>query len=311
VLKYPNVLPGPYWDLEFFHGHSQMSTATYNKIKTMCTEDELRGNIMPPNDTCQEQIDKMQAEVGPFFAYNLLDACGDGVTKHGANLAMAARMRGPVTPGDGDGGVGSPCLGNAMAAWLSKPETIAALGVMNGSHFINLDNGHGFNYTTNREFVGDVYQLANQKGLRVMLFEGDQDACGLGTFFMEDQMVPLFDSMLNRTQDWRPWTLDSRPDVLGGHAIEWDGGRFKFASIRGAGHMTPLNRPAAAFTLINAFTHEKQIEEVLNQNIELQLTANYSSSAQNKLVNRVHKESHHLDLDNTTRLKLSSKTAAK
>eukprot|EP00746_Dinoflagellata_sp_MGD_P013664 gnl/MRDRNA2_/MRDRNA2_129623_c0_seq1.p1 gnl/MRDRNA2_/MRDRNA2_129623_c0~~gnl/MRDRNA2_/MRDRNA2_129623_c0_seq1.p1 ORF type:complete len:616 (-),score=110.34 gnl/MRDRNA2_/MRDRNA2_129623_c0_seq1:62-1909(-) len=269
VLKYPNALPGPYWDLEFFHGHSQMSTRLYNRIKFMCTEDELRGNVIPPKETCQTEVDKMQAEVGSFFAYNLLDACGSGMTKHGVNLAMSARMRGPVSPGDGDGGDGSACLGSSMSLWLSKPETVAALGVMTGSHFINLDNGMGFNYTTNRAFIGDVYQLANQKGLRVLLFEGDQDACGLGTFFMEDQMVPVFDSMLNQTQPWRPWTLDSRSDVLGGHAIEWDGGRFKFASIRGAGHMSSFNRPAAAFTLINAFAHEKRIEAVLKENMEL------------------------------------------
>ena len=23
-FKYPNALPGPYWDVEFFHGHSQV-----------------------------------------------------------------------------------------------------------------------------------------------------------------------------------------------------------------------------------------------------------------------------------------------
>lgn len=204
----------------------------------------------------------MQDEVGSFFVYNLLNACGGGMTKHGANRATAARMKGtsnPITPGDGDGGVGSPCLGDSMSTWVLKPDTIAAIGVMNGSNFINLDNGHGFNYTSNLPFVGDIYEMANQKGMRVMLYEGDQDACGLGTFPLEEIMVPLFDSMLNKTQPWRPFTVDNTPDVIGGYHIQWDGGRFQFASLRGAGHMSPLNRPAAAFTLINAFTHEKPI----------------------------------------------------
>merc|ERR1719428_2113080 len=176
----------------------------------------------------------------------------------------------PISPGDGDGGVSSPCLGDSMSTWLLKPETIAAAGVMNGSHFINLDNGHGFNYTTNRAFVGDVYEMANQKGMRVLLYEGDVDACGLGTFPAEDQMVPLFDSMLTKTQPWRPWSVDSVPDILGGYAINWAGGRFQFASIRGAGHMSPLNRPAASFTLIDAFTHEKSLTPVGTKQLKKQ-----------------------------------------
>jgi len=265
VLKYPNALPGPYWDLEFFHGHNQMSTELYNSIKSECTEDELRGNVMPPKEACQEQVDKMQDEVGIFFVYNLLNACGNqGMTKHGANRAMAARMKGPavpISPGDGDGGVGSVCLGDSMSTWLLRPETIQALGIMNGSAFINLDNGHGFNYTTNQGFVGYIYEKANDMGMRVLLYEGDQDACGLGSFPIEDQMVPLFDSFnLTKTQHWRPWTVDSpesAPNVLGGYTIQWDDGRFQFSSLRGAGHMSPLDRPAAAYTLINAFTHEK------------------------------------------------------
>ena len=32
-FKYPNALPGPYWDVEFFHGHSQMSEALYHKAR--------------------------------------------------------------------------------------------------------------------------------------------------------------------------------------------------------------------------------------------------------------------------------------
>ena len=44
-FKYPNALPGPYWDVEFFHGHSQMSEALYHRITTKggCTEEELKG----------------------------------------------------------------------------------------------------------------------------------------------------------------------------------------------------------------------------------------------------------------------------
>ena len=48
----------------------------------------------------------------------------------------------------------SPCLGSAMNTWLLLPETLDAIGAPKGSNFINLDNGHGFNYTSNEPFVG-------------------------------------------------------------------------------------------------------------------------------------------------------------
>ncbi|CAE8649087.1 unnamed protein product, partial [Polarella glacialis] len=75
------------------------------------------------------------------------------------------------------------------------------------------------------------------------------------------------------------WSLTLCP--VAGCEHRWDGGRVRFASIRGAGHMSPLNRPHAfhssfidmttfnglrvlkacdglpAFTLINALTQEK------------------------------------------------------
>ena len=88
-----------------------------------------------------------------------------------------------------------------------------------------------------------------------MVYESDVDACGLGTAPLEDTFVPLFEAATaNRTRQWRPWALGAGDSVLGGYAIEWAGGRARFASVRGAGHMAPLNRPHAAYKLMNAFT---------------------------------------------------------
>ena len=44
-FRYPNALPGPFWDVEFFHGHSQMSEALYRRImdpRTGCSDAELK-----------------------------------------------------------------------------------------------------------------------------------------------------------------------------------------------------------------------------------------------------------------------------
>ncbi len=156
-----------------------------------CSYAELRGETMLGH-VCAALVSEMAAQVGPFDPYNLLNACSADSLKHGANRARAARvlaasahsaitsLRRPVTPGDGDGGVGSSCLGDVMSEWLLLPQTLEAIGSAEplahrrrsppaphsvdgagappNANFINLDNGHGFDYTIDRHFVGDVYE---------------------------------------------------------------------------------------------------------------------------------------------------------
>lgn len=151
-----------------------------------------------------------------------------------------------------------------------------ALGIPLSNNFIVLDNGIGFNYTTNAAFVGHVYRKAIEQGKRVLVYETDMDASGLSTAPIEDIWVPFFANDtagrwtpvgrlgvagqawaplgLTMTDPWRPWgVMPTGRKVQGGFVIEWEHGRVMFASIRGAGHLAPYYRPAAAFTLMRAF----------------------------------------------------------
>ena len=62
-FKYPNALPGPYWDIEFFHGHSQMSEALYHDLMSgeACTDEELKGKTAPAplNAKCLALLEEM------------------------------------------------------------------------------------------------------------------------------------------------------------------------------------------------------------------------------------------------------------
>ena len=63
---------------------------------------------------------------------------------------------------------------------------------------------------------------------------------------------------LRMTQKWRPFgVLPAGKKVQGGFVIEWAGGNISFASVRGAGHLLPLYRPAASYTLMKAFLEGK------------------------------------------------------
>ena len=277
LFAYPNSLPGPRYDVEFFHGHSQFSERTYRDILNACTDAELDGEDLPLSVECAAAVARMSEEVGSFYPYQLLQACPSPkavgaahVDRHGANMALRVRKlqrttagaraahAARVSPGDGDGGVGSPCLADAMPDWLLLEKTLAAIGAPANSSFNNVDNGIGFDYTTDQTFVGPIYKRALAKGLRVLVYEGDSDACGLETAPNEDTFVKYFDEIgLQQTRPWRPWrTLDGVAQA--GYSMGWSNDQALFASIRGAGHLVPLDRPAAAYALMSGFILDKQ-----------------------------------------------------
>lgn len=211
-FKYPNALPGPHWDVEFFHGHSQMSESLYHDIVMGggCSTDELKGKNSPAplSPKCLALLDEMARQVGFFYAYNVYEACPEDVPGRAQQMAHvprrmlsgsvqpARRRRATIdarrgvtdgssplepTPGNGDTGLGAPCLGSAMNDYFARSETKRALGIPLDNNFIVLDNGIGFNYTTDAAFVGYVYEKAIKQGKRVLIYEGDSDACGLQT----------------------------------------------------------------------------------------------------------------------------------
>lgn len=244
---------------------------------------------MPLSERCANLLDdKMTKEVGFFYAYNVFEACTNEVpdstikesslssrhhrlTTGNAGRASRSAASKAFLPdhGNGDSGLGAPCLGSAMNTYFGLSITKQALGIPLSNNFIALDNGIGFNYTTDASFIGYVYEKAIKAGKRVLVYEGDTDACGLQSAPIEDVFVPFFgngtgtwtpfgrlDSSLGleMTQSWRPFGVAPKGrKVQAGFVIEWENGQVRFASIRGAGHLAPLYRPSASYTLMDAF----------------------------------------------------------
>eukprot|EP00939_MAST-03C_sp_MAST-3C-sp1_P000681 g681.t1 len=290
-FEYPNALAGPWWDLNFFHGHSQMSEALYREVLETCTENELKGIDMPLSSACASIMrDRVANEVGFFYAYNVYQACPSQVpsfsTSHRLTTGNAGRRRSlsfgsssssSLLPdhGNGDSGLGAPCLGSAMDIYFGLDDTKRALGIPLSNNFIALDNGIGFNYTTDASFVGHVYEKAAKKGLRVLVYEGDSDACGLQTAPIEDVWVPFFgngsgtwtpfgrldsDLGLSLTEPWRPFGVyPEGRKVQAGFVMGWNDDQIRFVSIRGAGHLAPLYRPSASFTMMRAFVRNEAL----------------------------------------------------
>ena len=89
-------------------------------------------------------------------------------------------------------------------------------------------------------------------GLRIWLFSGDLDA-----------MVPVTASKhsvaklgLEVVHDWRPWSTAPGKDV-GGYVIEYKG--LVFATVRGSGHMVPIDQPERGRVLFMSFLRGRSL----------------------------------------------------
>jgi len=236
---------GPYYRVEFLHGHGQFSNELYYSIKNNCPESALKsGNLSP---FCQQLVKSIETEVGGYYDYNLYDDCvGRNIFKR--SIPLFESPRGPVGAALND----YPCPGNSMAIWLNRTDVRMALNVPTNSYFFSGDNGVGFVYSSTEKnllpFYGNV--IVNSS-LRVLVYNGDTDP-GINSFVTQDIYVNYLRSVgIPQKQTWRPWTLDGRRRV-GGYVIEYEG-NFAYLTIRGSGHMVPEFKPAAAYKFLNAW----------------------------------------------------------
>jgi len=255
---------GPYHHVEFFHGHGQFSTKTYNKIHEVC-KDELWNGVT--SDACKNLLDKMNDEVGYYFAYSLYDECYDFALADSSPKRKwyetprfgppTRRLQSSIAGADNmnmwhmDG---SPCGGtDVLPHWVSAPGVKKALHVSEKAAFFTGDNGVGFTYHGTEPDVIPFYkEMAKTKRLRVLIYNGDTDP-GLNSFVGENWTV---DMGLPEREAWRPWTRDGKKK-MGGYVTRYQGD-FDYLTIRGSGHMVPEYKPEAASIMLEKFIKNEE-----------------------------------------------------
>eukprot|EP00052_Salpingoeca_macrocollata_P016263 m.130670 g.130670 ORF g.130670 m.130670 type:complete len:431 (-) comp19991_c0_seq5:53-1345(-) len=226
---------GPFYHLEFLHGHGQFSDKLYREIHTVCTEAELQYGHMSAQ--CTAAVNKVQAEVGGYYSYNLYDEC------YYSNIQSTGQPRsywGP--PPLSQALLDYPCGGyNALVLWVNKTEVKAALHVPADAFFFSGDNGVGFNYTlTEKSIIPFIKRVVESKALRVLVYNGDTDP-GINSFVAQNWTSSIG---FAEVEPWRPWTTDGE-QAMGGYVTRY-ATDFDFLTIRGAGHMVPEYQPKNA-----------------------------------------------------------------
>ncbi|MQM08529.1 hypothetical protein Taro_041384 [Colocasia esculenta] len=95
-----------------------------------------------------------------------------------------------------------------------------------------------------------IYTKLINAGLKIWVYSGDADGRVpvIGTrYWVESLALPL------RSQ-WRPWYHRGQ---VGGRFVEYEG--VALVTVRGAGHLVPLNKPSEGLALINSYLSGRQL----------------------------------------------------
>jgi len=253
---------GPYYHIEFLHGHGQFSNNLYREIYNVCTEEELKEGDL--SSKCRSlAVDKVKEEVGGYYDYNLYDDCTY------RNIFMENRKWWGPSSKFGTALNDYACPGPAMNIWLNQSDVRQHLHVASNSYFFNGDNGDGFNYTSTEPNVLPFYlHCIKDTDLRVLVYNGDTDP-GINSLITQDKYFDyLHNQGISVIQNWRPWTLDGK-QRMGGYVQEFDG-QFAYLTIRGSGHMVPEFKGAAALEFITRFVKGEDYQKYVHPHSSLE-----------------------------------------
>ncbi len=237
-------------NVPYFRGHALISGATWDAAQADCTD------VNNPSQACQNDIAAAHAEVGNVDIYDVNGLC---ITGSGRRLAVSTPIvdkvtgaqvyrRAPVVRRDLGGPV--ECIDETIAEYIGAPATAAALNVISSLNWAVCGSNSSFDYTrTELDERVDVYPVILAAGVRVLVYNGDADAC-----------VPFIDNEgwtrsmnLSVAAPWSSWnTMTDFGPQVGGYVTRY-ANDFTFSTVRAAGHMAPSSQPGASWTMFNAF----------------------------------------------------------
>uniref|UniRef100_A0A804LF65 Carboxypeptidase n=1 Tax=Zea mays TaxID=4577 RepID=A0A804LF65_MAIZE len=217
---------------EYLWQHAFLSDTAHTLIGQRCKNAEDNSPL------CSGTKDAAYNQLGNIDAYNIYaTTCHDKKVKpRGSNCMDLA----------------DPCAQYYVEAYLNQPEVMKTIRANTGlkyrwtrcrGTFYNLLK---FGDSPSKSMLPYVKAVA-AAGVRVWVFSGDLDA-----------MVPVIATKrsmeklgLGVVEDWRPWSIDAKDQEVAGYVIEYKG--VVFATVRGSGHMVPIDQPGRGFALFSSF----------------------------------------------------------
>jgi len=208
---------------------------------------------------CKQLLKEMHREVGPHNIYNIYDNCPDTeafLNRAGKDLQwLRGEIRKGATNPDAmhkkltelNGGYQWACPADA-ASWLARKDVQKAL-------HLNHTGQSAFDYDSSGPASITLYPELVKK-LRILIFNGDADACVPYNGNLEWISSLEDKNILTMAHPWTPWFTNTSWIPAGyrtKYAVVDSEKDFTFMTIRLAGHMVPQYRPEPALVMIKSF----------------------------------------------------------
>lgn len=247
-------------DVELFFGKGLFSPKLHKNILDTC-------KFPTVSSSCQKLLDQMHAEVGPHNVYNIYDNCPatqQFLERVGKSMGwltdyLRSGMSDSVAMNadlhNMSGGYPWACGGPYIAGkYLTRPDVRKAL------HLEGFEPGSSrFSYDTSGPASITLYPELVKK-LRIMIYNGDADACV--PYIGNEEWISDLENqgLLQETKPWTPWFTKDVSRTPAGYvtkySVKGSDQEFKFVTIRLAGHMVPTFQPEAAFDMFSTFLEE-------------------------------------------------------
>ncbi|XP_062209144.1 serine carboxypeptidase 1-like [Phragmites australis] len=213
---------------EYLWQHAFMSDSAHALIAQNCR------NADDESPLCQGARNSAYGHLGNIDVYNVYaSTCHDKKVRPSGSKCMD---------------LADPCAQYYVEAYLNQPQVQKAIHANAGLKYpwtrCRTYNLNTFGDSPKKTMLPYIKAIA-ASGVRVWLFSGDLDA-----------MVPVISTRqaveklgLGVAADWRPWSADGKE--VAGYVIEYKG--VVFATVRGSGHMVPIDQPERGLVLVSSF----------------------------------------------------------
>ncbi|KAL6867273.1 hypothetical protein ACP4OV_015297 [Aristida adscensionis] len=215
---------------EYLWQHAFISDSAHTLIAQSCRSAEDESPL------CARARDTAYGSLGDIDVYNVYASkCHDKRVKPSGSKCID---------------LADPCAQYYVEAYLNQPEVQKAVHADTELKYpwtrCRTYNLNRFGESPKTSMLPYIKAIVSS-GVRVCIYSGDLDA--MVSVISTRQSVEKLG--LGIAEDWRPWAADKERQEVAGYVIEYRG--LVFATVRGSGHMVPIDQPERGMVLFASF----------------------------------------------------------